>query len=205
MSLTRFAARTMLASYFIVNGAKSVTNPAPLVADAQPIVDKAVPAAKRLAPAEVSAYIPEDTKTLVRLNGAMQVLGGLGLATGIGRRLGALMIAGAMAPHVLASNPLQGADANEKAEKRKVALRNVALMGGALLASQDLEGRPSLSWRAEQGKKSLFRSADKATRQLRKDARSASKDARKQAKALEKDLRKQSKKAGDMLADVLPA
>lgn len=193
MSLIRFAGRTMLASYFIVNGAKSITNPTPLVADAAPLVEKAVPAAKRIAGDQAASFIPEDPKQMVRLNGAMQVLGGLGLATGIGRRLGAGMIAAAMLPHVIASNPSKAADAQEKADKRKAALRNIALLGGALMASQDTQGKPSLAWRAEQGRRSLIRSADKSKRQLAREA-----------KLLEKSLARTSKKASKTLSDVLP-
>ena len=82
MTLLRAAYRTMLASYFISSGVKAVRNPAPLVPLAQPLAEKIVPVVKRYAPDEVAGYVPEDPQTLVRLNGAIQIVGGLALATG---------------------------------------------------------------------------------------------------------------------------
>ena len=65
MSLMRFAARSMLARFFVVQGAKAVVHPEPLVADAEPIARSFVPLAQRVAPASLAGYVPDDTKTLV--------------------------------------------------------------------------------------------------------------------------------------------
>ena len=43
MSLLRFVARSMLASYFVVNGVKALRHPEEFVADAQPLADKVLP------------------------------------------------------------------------------------------------------------------------------------------------------------------
>lgn len=195
MSLLRLAGRTMLASYFIVNGAKTALKPEELVPDAQPIAERVVPLAQRLAPPSVAPYIPEDTKTLVRLSGVAQVLGGLGLATGIGRRPSSAILAASMVPHVVASRPAQGASPEEKRAARSIMLRNIALLGAALIAAQDTEGSPSLAWRAHDASGRLTRKAEHEKNGLAKDAEKLSKSAKKQLKQARKDTAKQVKAA----------
>jgi len=55
------------------------------VHDAAGVAEKLSPILHRVAPDQLSARIPDDTRSLVRLNGAVQVLGGLALAVGLGR------------------------------------------------------------------------------------------------------------------------
>ena len=83
----RALARPLLSIIFVVQGANSIRNPEPLVPKAQPVTDRLVPMVKRVAPPQVGDRIPETTVNLVRLNGAVQVVGGLALASGKGRRL----------------------------------------------------------------------------------------------------------------------
>lgn len=59
-----------------------------------------VPLARQLPP-KVASYIPEDTKSLVRLNGVASVLGGLGFATGIFRRGATSLAANVRTAHVI--------------------------------------------------------------------------------------------------------
>src|SRR3712207_5581509 len=105
MTLLRAASRTMLASYFVTSGIKAFRQPEPLVPAAEPVADRLVTLVKRYAPAQVAGYVPEDTRTLVRVNGAAQALGGLALASGKGRRLGALVLAASLVPSTLAKYP----------------------------------------------------------------------------------------------------
>ncbi len=93
MSLLRFVARSMLASYFVINGVKALRHPEDFVADAQPLADKVLPLVTSALPAEARGYLPEDTAGFVKCNGALQIVGGLSLATGLGRRLGAGVLA----------------------------------------------------------------------------------------------------------------
>ncbi len=163
MSLLRAAARPMLASYFIVSGFKAVKNPEPLVDGAAPVADRLVPLVKRVAPDSVSGSIPEDTATLVRINGALQLGGGLALATGKGRRLGAVLLAASLIPSTVSRHPFWTRDTPEaKAEDRAHFLKNVSLLGGVLLASADTEGKPSLAWRAQAGGDKLAKKGRKA-------------------------------------------
>src|SRR4029453_2504502 len=105
MTLLRAVARTMLASYFVSAGIKAIRDPEPLVRAAEPLVDRVVPLVKQYTPEQVAGYVPESTVTLVRINGITQVLGGAALATGKGRRLGALMLAGSLVPSTIAKHP----------------------------------------------------------------------------------------------------
>lgn len=170
MTLLRAAYRTMLASYFVANGVKALRDPDSLVPVAEPVTDKVVPLLKEYAPQQVAGYIPEDARTLVRVNGATQVVGGLALASGRGRRLGALLLAGSLVPSTVAKHPFWSrSDADQRADDQHQFLKNVSLLGGVLLASVDTEGKPSLAWRAQAGGKAIAKTTTKASDKLAKN------------------------------------
>jgi uncharacterized membrane protein YphA (DoxX/SURF4 family) len=167
MSLLRAIPRTMLASYFVAAGIKAIRDPESLVPAAEPLVDRVVPLVKEYTPEQVSGYVPENTVTLVRINGIAQVTGGLALATGRGRRLGALLLAGSLIPSTIAKHPFWTVqDPEARAQDRSHFLKNVSLLGGVLLAAQDTEGRPSLAWRARRGGETIAKETRKATKKL---------------------------------------
>jgi uncharacterized membrane protein YphA (DoxX/SURF4 family) len=178
MTLVRAIGRTMLSSYFVLSGIRAIRNPDEFVADAQPVADRLVPAIKRYAPNEVADFVPENTATLVRVNGAFQLAGGLAMATGKGRRLGAGLLALSMIPTTLARHPFWTRDDPEqKAHDRQQFVKNVGLLGGVIIASRDTEGRPGLVWRANEGREL----AVKRTRKARKAAKKALKHTRSDA------------------------
>lgn len=169
MTLLRAASRTLLASYFVSSGVNAVRHPDTLVPAAQPVADRLLPLVKQYAPAQVASVVPEDTKTLVRINGAAQIFGGLALATGKGRRLGALVLAASLVPSTLAKYPFWTRDdAEQKASDRVHFSKNLSLLGGVLLAAGDTEGKPSLVWRAQKGGQSLASDTRKARKKLAK-------------------------------------
>lgn len=169
MTLLRAASRTLLASYFVVSGVKAVKNPAALVDVAEPLTDRLVPLVKQYAPAQIANVVPEDAATLVRINGALQLAGGLALASGKGRRVGALLLAASLIPSTLAKHPFWSRDtAEERALDRNQFLKNASLLGGVLIAAGDTEGRPSLAYRAHSGGQSLAKDAHKASDKLAK-------------------------------------
>ena len=167
MSLLRAIPRTMLASYFVAAGIKAVRDPDSLVPAAEPLVDRVVPLVKDYAPEQVAGYVPENAVTLVRLNGIAQVVGGGALATGKGRRLGALLLAGSLIPSTIAKHPFWTVqDPEARAQERTHFLKNVSLVGGVLLAAQDTEGKPSLAWRAQRSGEAIAKETRKATKKL---------------------------------------
>jgi uncharacterized membrane protein YphA (DoxX/SURF4 family) len=169
MSLLRAVPRAMLASYFVAAGIKAIRDPESLVPAAEPLFDRVVPLVKEYAPEQVAGYVPENTVTLVRVNGIAQVTGGLALATGKGRRLGALLLAGSLIPSTIAKHPFwKVQDPDERAQDRNHFLKNVSLLGGVLLAAQDTEGKPSLAWRARKGGETIAKETRKASKKLTK-------------------------------------
>ncbi len=143
MRLIRATARTMLAGIFISSGSAALNDPEPLVPRATPVVDRIAPWLERAVPA-----LPSDATSLVRLNGAVQVVGGLLLATGRFRRLAALTLAGSLIPSTLAGHPFwQKTDPVERRMHQIHFLKNLGLFGGLLLAALDTEGRPGVAWR----------------------------------------------------------
>jgi uncharacterized membrane protein YphA (DoxX/SURF4 family) len=175
MSLLRFVARSMLASYFVINGVKALRHPEDFVADAQPLADKVLPLVASALPAEARGYLPEDTAGFVKCNGALQIVGGLSLATGLGRRLGAGVLAVTMIPHVLVANPLKAKGAERTVASSQLN-KNIALLGGVLLAAQDTEGKPNIAWRVRTQKQLLSKEAAKRKAELQRDTRATAED-----------------------------
>lgn len=135
MTLLRVAARPMLASMFIVGGLDSVRNASSKAAAAKPVTDKIVPLIKKVAP---QAPVPTDEATLVRINGAVQLVAGAALATGRFPRLASLVLASTLAPTTLAGHAFWNeTDPGVRTNQRVHFLKNVSMAGGLLLASLD--------------------------------------------------------------------
>jgi uncharacterized membrane protein YphA (DoxX/SURF4 family) len=167
MNLLRAVPRAMLASYFVASGIKAIRDPESLVPAAEPLADRVVPLVKQYSPEQVASVVPEDTVTLVRVFGIAQVMGGTALATGKGRRLGALLLAGTLVPSTIATHPFWTVqDPDERAQDRSHFLKNVSLLGGVLIASVDTEGKPSLAWRAQRGGEAIAKESRKASKKL---------------------------------------
>ncbi len=171
----------MFAGHFVTSGLRAVREPEDLTARAEDFTQKAVPLVQRLVPASYSSHIPQETKTWVRIAGFLKIVGGSMFATGIGRRLGACFLVPATLLDVAMVWPDKHAGPAEKAERRAEALQHVALLGAAVLATQDLQGQPSLGWRAEQRRQ-------QASAQVSEKAKAASAMTR-------KSMRKQARKA----------
>jgi uncharacterized membrane protein YphA (DoxX/SURF4 family) len=172
MTLLRSTARTMLASYFVVSGVKAVRNPEALVPAAEPLADTVVPLVQRYAPEQVAGLIPTDAKTWVRINGALELVGGLALASGKGRRLGAALLALSLVPTTIGKYPFwKRRDPAERAADRDHFLKNISLLGGVLIASRDTEGKPSLGYRATKGGQAITADSKKAGQKVAKETR----------------------------------
>ena len=129
MTVLRVIARPMLASMFVYGGAAALKSPGRRVEKAQPIAD----AIKRAVP-----EAPVNGAVLVRANAAVQVVAGLGLATGRLPRLSALALAATMPPTTAAGHQFwQETDPAQRTNQTIHFLKNVSMTGGLLLSTLD--------------------------------------------------------------------
>jgi len=140
MNALRHLARSMLSSIFIVGGLDAIGHP-----DAKAKAAEAVtgPLRKKVLP------LPASDRTLVRLNGAVQVGAGALLATSRMRRLASIALIGSIVPTTLAGHRFweEPEEEGRSAQLLQFA-KNLGLLGGLILAAIDTEGAPSLAWRA---------------------------------------------------------
>lgn len=141
--LLRRIARPLLSAVFIGQGVETLRNPATSAESAEPAI-----AVLRQLPDPVGTKVPADPQTAARINAAVQVGGGLLLATGKMPRIASAALAftvipGSLGGHLFWSEP----DPQRKAEKRRGMLTDLSLLGGLIIASADTEGKPSLGWR----------------------------------------------------------
>lgn len=175
MSLVRFAARSLFSSWFIVDGIEAFRKTEERASQAESATEKTVPLVQRVVPASYSSSVPERAETWVRIGGACKVLGGLMYATGIGRRLGAALLVPAAALDVAIAAPSGDASEDEKKAGRAELVKRLALVGGAVLGVLDLQGRPSLGWRADNRMDATAKKAQKAAKKARKAAKKQAK------------------------------
>jgi putative oxidoreductase len=162
-------ARPMLASMFVAGGLDSVRNASKKAEAAAPVTAKLVPLLQRVVP-----QLPSDPVTLVRLNGAVQVLAGLGLATGRAPRLSATVLAATLLPTTAAGHRFwEQQDPTARAQQRTHFLKNVSMFGGLVIAAGDTEGQPGVVWRTRRAAKDARREAKHLTSAARREARLA--------------------------------
>ncbi|MFL6131031.1 MAG: DoxX family protein [Mycobacteriales bacterium] len=138
MSLARRAARAALAASFISGGLDQLRNPQPKAGPAFPI---AKPIADRV------PQLPNDPESLVKIDGAIKVVGGVGLIFGPFARPAALLLAGSLVPTTLAGHRFwETTDPDQKVSDRVEFFKNVSLLGGLLIAALDTGGRPSVPY-----------------------------------------------------------
>jgi putative oxidoreductase len=173
MKPVRSAARTLLSGIFVMSGARAVTNPEPFVTRAKTVTDRVGPLAERIDP-----RLPTDPAALVRVNGAVQLVAGLMLATGRFPRPAAAALAGTLVPTTLAGHAFwTHHDPAERAQHQTHFMKNLGLIGGLLLAAADTQGQPSLRWRTTHAVSNRRRLMQRAVRSARRDARIAVKAA----------------------------
>jgi uncharacterized membrane protein YphA (DoxX/SURF4 family) len=167
MRPVRTAARSMLAAIFVIQGWAAFRDPAKLADKARPVTDRLEPALKAAHPS-----LPTDAETLVRVNGAAQVAGGILLATGHATTPAALVLAGSLVPTTLAGHAFWEIDDPAQRNQQKINfLKNLGLMGGLLFAALDNEGRPSIAWRTRYSARTARREARHALHAAQRGAR----------------------------------
>lgn len=131
MTLLRTVARPMLASMFVYGGAMALKDPGARAAKAQPVADMI----KKVAP-----EAPVTGSNLTRASGAVQLIAGLGLATGHLPRLASFVLAATLPPTTLVGHRYwDETDPAARANQRVHFLKNMALTGGLLMATLDPE------------------------------------------------------------------
>jgi len=171
MTAIRLIARPMLASMFVVGGIDSARNPTSKLPRAEKVTGKVPDLVERIAP---GLPFPTDPATLVRINGGVQVLAGLALATGRAPRISALVLAGTLLPTTYAGHPFwEEKDKVARAGQRTQFFKNLSMMGGLLLAGVDTAGKPGVAWRARRAARDVRREARVLARQARAEARVA--------------------------------
>ncbi|ORV42226.1 DoxX family protein [Mycobacterium conspicuum] len=147
----RRIARPLLSVAFIGQGVNSLLNPKAAAEAAAPAVD-----GLQALPDPVGSSIPSDPETVARITAAVQVGGGLLLATGKLPRIASAALALTVLPANLGTHTFWNErDPELKAQKRQQFLTDLSLVGGLLIASADTAGKPSLGWRGRRAAKRL--------------------------------------------------
>lgn len=168
----------MLAAIFVIQGWAAFRDPAKLAEKAQPVTDKLAPRLKAVHPS-----LPTDAETLVRVNGAAQVAGGILLATGHATTPAALLLAGSLVPTTLAGHAFwEIDDPAQRSQQRINFLKNLGLAGGLLFAALDNEGRPGIVWRSRNTARLARRGAGRTARTARRETQHAVNTAQREAR-----------------------
>lgn len=159
----RKSARCLLGATFVSGGIGAVVSPEKLVSQTKPVTDRVATLEQRY------PRLPAQVPTLVRLNGALQLAGGLLLTAGRVRRPAALALAASMVPTTLAAHAFWTlSDPTQRRVHQMHFLKNMGVLGGLLLAAADTEGRPDLTWRANRLARDTRRSMRKMSRSARR-------------------------------------
>src|ERR1700754_2237767 len=141
--LIRRIARPMLSAVFISRGVDALRSPKPAADAARPTLE----GLSKL-PDPVGTNVPSNAETVARVNAAVQIGGGLLLATGKLPRLASAALALTVVPGSLGGHTFWNeTDPQRKADERRAFLTDVSLIGGLIIAAVDTEGKPSLGWR----------------------------------------------------------
>jgi uncharacterized membrane protein YphA (DoxX/SURF4 family) len=141
--LIRRIARPLLSAAFVGQGVDALRNPKAAAEAAQPTVQ-----GLQGLPDAVASKVPHDVETFARINAAVQIGGGVLLATGKMPRLASAALACTVIPGSLGAQLFWSeVDPERKARKRREFLTDLSLLGGLIIASADTAGKPSLGWR----------------------------------------------------------
>ncbi|HVK22324.1 MAG TPA: DoxX family protein [Actinokineospora sp.] len=139
--ILRRLARPLLAGIFITSGINALKAPEAHAEAAKPLLDKLE--------GKLPEQVPSDPVTLIKIDGAVKIGAGALLAFGKVPRLSALALSGSLVPTTLANHRFwEEKDPSVRQQQQVHFFKNLAVLGGLLLAAVDTEGKPSLGWRA---------------------------------------------------------
>ena len=154
--LIRRVARPMLSAAFIARGVDALRSPKP-AADAARLTLEGL---SKL-PDPVGTNVPSNAETVARVNAAVQIGGGLLLASGKLPRVASAALAVSVVPGSLGGHTFWNeSDPQRKADERRAFLTDISLIGGLIIAAVDTEGKPSLGWR---GRRAAHKVSDTVT------------------------------------------
>ena len=143
LMLVRRIARPLLSAVFVGQGIDALRRPDQAAETARPTVE----GLKRL-PEPAATKIPQNPETVARVTAAVQIGGGLLLASGKLPRLASAALACTVVPGSLGGHLFwTETDPVRKAQQRREFFTDLSLIGGLMIASVDTEGKPSLGWR----------------------------------------------------------
>jgi uncharacterized membrane protein YphA (DoxX/SURF4 family) len=177
--MLRHLARILLGAAYVQQGIEQLRHP-------QEPAEAARPYVKRIAG---STPLPDDPTLVVRAGGGALVIGGLGLATNTAPRLAAALLALVAVPFAILRHPIDGLSALRGPQGTRL-LTDLGLVGGAVIAALDTEGRPGIAWRARHGSEHASRSARRRVRSVRRTARAEARAARYRARAARHEVRR---------------
>lgn len=190
MSLVRRISRPLLGAGFIAHGVDRLRSTDQAAENLEPTLE------------EIAALLPQaepflnDSKRVTRVLGGVEVVAGLALSIGRCPRTAALALVGV---HKFTSyvqyRTASLDDVEDLTAQRSTLLKNLGILGGLGLAVADLDGRPSLSWRAEHISKQARKKGAKFTEKTIDRAEELGDDALKVARSLEKDAKKSFRQA----------
>ncbi|MCV7225601.1 DoxX family protein [Mycolicibacterium komossense] len=149
--LLRRIARPMLSAAFIGQGIAALRSPKPAADIARPTLE-----GLQKLPDPVGGNVPTNAETFAKVNAAIQIGGGVLLATGKVPRLASAALAATVIPGNLGAHMFWSeTDPVVKAQKRQDFLIDLSLLGGLIIASADTAGKPSLGWRGKRAARKL--------------------------------------------------
>lgn len=143
MNPLRFVASAALAGIFITGGVNALKDPKPLATISKDTIEgigKTVSVATGVSgPAKV------DPALVVRANGAAQILGGIGLFSGLLRRPAAFGLILSLIPTTLAGHPFWKMNGNERSSQQVQFSKNLGILGGLLMVLIEPRRKPLIS------------------------------------------------------------
>jgi uncharacterized membrane protein YphA (DoxX/SURF4 family) len=161
MNVVRMVGRACFAAFFIADGMKVAGRPAAELTGVQRTMDKMLPVVRRLAPDYVAKRLPDDATVWARWIGTAEIAAGVCYGSGFLARPAAAALCAASVPQVLAAAVEKDPEA-----RQQTLIRGVALLGAAMVGTQDMGGRTSLLRRAVRGATAMGRAEMRVARSV---------------------------------------
>ena len=168
--LVRRLARPLLGSMFVLGGIDEARNPHEKRPAAMGVV--------RFLRDQTAVTVPDDTATVVRIDGVIKLVAGLALSLGKAPRLAAAVLSASLVPTTLAAHSFwKIEDGADRALQKAEFFKNASMLGGLLLAVVDTGGKPSVAWRTRRAARRLSRNVTHAAEATTESAERAARKA----------------------------